>query len=190
MPVTYINRLLPFTPTADHTGKEGYGVKNSSGSVALVDGATDAIKGVITEGKTTSNKDTVALLGYSGVIPFKLNSSPGTVNPFTVLQLCADGTFKADTGTGARVLVGEAVQSGVADELVPGILYARPIVIAAQTQTALTDSSGGTPGATLAAITQAANAGSADVAPVKNAIASLAAELALIKADVAVALAR
>ena len=54
-----------------------------------------------------------------------------------------------------------------------------------QTQTALTDSSGGTAATTLAAITNAANAGSADVAPTANAIASLAAELAKVKTDVA-----
>lgn len=44
--------------------------------------------------------------------------------------------------------------------------------------TALTDSSGGSASATLAAITNAANAGSADVGPVADAIASLAARQA------------
>lgn len=46
----------------------------------------------------------------------------------------------------------------------------------------LTDSSGGTANGTIAAITQAANAGSADVGPVKDAIADIAADLATIKA--------
>jgi predicted RecA/RadA family phage recombinase len=56
---------------------------------------------------------------------------------------------------------------------------------AAQTQQSLTDSSGGTASTTIAAITQAANAGSADVGPTADAIADLAAQLAKVKADVA-----
>lgn len=184
------NKIVPLTPTADHTGKEGYAVKNSSGSAALVSGATDDAIGVIVEGKTTSNKDSIALRGYQGSVLVKLDASPGTVNAFTKLQITATGTFKADTGSGARRIVAVAIESGAADELIEAVLLDRPVEISAQTQTALTDSSGGTPGSTLAAVTNSANAGSADVAPVKNAIASLAAQLELVRADVAALITR
>lgn len=184
------SQIIALTPTADHTDLEGYVVKNSSGSAALVSGATDTPLGVILSGATTSGKDSVALAGFHGTVKVKLTSSPGTVNAFTLLQIHTDGCFKADAGSGARVLTAVALESGSANELIEARLIARPVHITAQTQTSLTDSSGGTPGATLAAITQAANAGSADVGPVKNAIASIAAQLELIKADVAVALAR
>jgi hypothetical protein len=54
-----------------------------------------------------------------------------------------------------------------------------------QTQTALTDSTGGTASTTLAEITAGATYAQADLTAIKNAIASLAAELALIKTDMA-----
>lgn len=56
--------------------------------------------------------------------------------------------------------------------------YVQTYSTAARTVPAvLTDSTGGTPGTTLAAITNGANAGSADVGPVKDAIASLNARI-------------
>jgi len=53
------------------------------------------------------------------------------------------------------------------------------------TQAALTDSSGGTAATTIAAITETASAGSADTAPVANAIAQLAKTAGELKVDVA-----
>jgi hypothetical protein len=55
---------------------------------------------------------------------------------------------------------------------------------AAQTQDALTDSTGGSASTTLAAITAGAAYAQADLTAIKNAIASLAAQLAKIKTDV------
>jgi hypothetical protein len=54
-----------------------------------------------------------------------------------------------------------------------------------QTQTALTDSTGGTASTTLAEIAAGVSYDQADMTAAKNAIASLAAELALIKTDMA-----
>jgi hypothetical protein len=54
-----------------------------------------------------------------------------------------------------------------------------------QTQTALTDNTGGTVSTTLAAITAGASYAQADMVAAKNAIASLKAELTLARADVA-----
>jgi hypothetical protein len=56
---------------------------------------------------------------------------------------------------------------------------------AAQTQDSLTDSTGGTASTTLAAITAGAAYAQADLTAIKNAIASLAAQLAKIRTDVA-----
>jgi hypothetical protein len=54
----------------------------------------------------------------------------------------------------------------------------------AATSHTITDSSGGTAStSSIAAVTQAANAGSADIGPVQNNFATLAAELVLVKAD-------
>ncbi len=63
-------------------------------------------------------------------------------------------------------------------------LESNAVVTPTASPAAVVDSSGGTPGSapfTLAAITQVANTGSADVAPVADAISKLAAEIALIK---------
>ena len=56
---------------------------------------------------------------------------------------------------------------------------------AAQSQDTITDSSGGTANTTIAAITDASAAGSADVGPVADGFADVAAQLAKIKDDVA-----
>lgn len=55
----------------------------------------------------------------------------------------------------------------------------------AATAAALTDNSGGTASTTLADITEANNAGSADRVPTENAIASLAAQVNALITDVA-----
>jgi hypothetical protein len=58
-----------------------------------------------------------------------------------------------------------------------GTTWQRLVKFAAIAVTALTDSSGGTANNTIAAITQAANPGSADVGPTADAIADLAAKV-------------
>jgi hypothetical protein len=90
---------------------------------------------------------------------------------------------KTKGGENTEFTLAEALRD-VADDLQN--VQGDPSSLAAQTQEDLTDSSGGTPATTIAAITQVANAGSADVGPTADAIASLAAQLAKIKADVAV----
>jgi hypothetical protein len=119
--------ILPMVPTADHTGLEGYAVKNSSGSAALIVSATATNPiGVITEGKPVTGYDSVALAGYAGVVKVKLDASPGTVNAFTALQITATGTFKADAGTGARILFAVALEAGAANELIDAKIITEP----------------------------------------------------------------
>ncbi len=55
--------------------------------------------------------------------------------------------------------------------------------LADNTSATLTDSSGGTPGTTVAAITEAGTAGSADITPTKNAIASLVTQTNALEVD-------
>jgi hypothetical protein len=59
-----------------------------------------------------------------------------------------------------------------------------PAAAAALTQDALTDNTGGTASTTLADITEANNAGSADRVPTEDALASIAAQLAKISTDI------
>lgn len=92
----------------------------------------------------------------------------------------------ASTLGGTEVLPG--VQSAATKKITVAQITDRVRVLIAadaQSQTALTDSTGGTPSTTLAAITAGAAYDQADLTAIKNAIASLAAELALIKTDIA-----
>jgi hypothetical protein len=90
-------------------------------------------------------------------------------------------------GTGAGVKIGTATTQKL------GFFDATPVVqpaaaaqaaAAAQTQDSLTDSTGGSASTTLAAITAGAAYDQADLTAIKNAIASLAAQLAKVRTDV------
>jgi len=110
------------------------------------------------------------------------------VTAHTIGSWAAGMNFSFDTTTGTKF--------GTATGQKIGFWNATPIIQPAaagqatvsQTQTSLTDSTGGTPTTTLAAITAGASYAQADMTATKNAIASLAAELALVKTDHANAL--
>lgn len=61
--------------------------------------------------------------GYRNAVPqncpdeieLQLAASAGSISKGTLLQLHTDGTVKADTGTGARVVVAEAREAKAAD---------------------------------------------------------------------------
>ena len=118
--------IVALTPTADHTGKEGYAVKNSSGSAALGAAVTDVPIGVITEGSTTAGKSSVALCGYHGSVKLKLGSSPGSVVAFSKLEMSTDGTANLARGTTGRIVYAIALESGSANELIEARLLDLP----------------------------------------------------------------
>lgn len=120
------DRIIALTPTADHTGKEGYAVKNSSGSAALGSAVTDVPIGVITEGATTAGKVSVALQGFKGTVRVKLGSSPGSVVAFSNLEMGTNGTFNIASGTTGRIIAGYALETGAANELIEAVLYDKP----------------------------------------------------------------
>lgn len=124
------NAIIPLTPAADYTGKEGYFVKNNgSGLATLCTGTTDAPLGVITEGADTDGKVAVAIhgAGLAGTVKVKVTASaPGTIVLGSPLELAAeDGTVKLGTGGGATV-VGTALESGAAGELIEAALVPAP----------------------------------------------------------------
>jgi hypothetical protein len=119
------NALIPVTPAADHTGLEGYFVNNSSGTAAVCSSTSDVPLGVITEGQDTDGKDSIALSrgGFKGTVKIKIGSGSGDVSAFDLLQLNNDGTVNVDAGTGSRTLVAQAVESGVAGDLIEAIIF-------------------------------------------------------------------
>ena len=115
--------ILPLTPTSDHSGKEGYFVKASSGQAALVSAATDIPIGVILSGDTTSGRSSIATPAVGRTVPIKITgTSPGTIVLGTYLTVKSDGTAQADAGSGNRVRVARALEAGAANEIIEGYL--------------------------------------------------------------------
>lgn len=112
---------------ADLTGKKGFFVEFTSGNIQLADNAADLPIGVLGDGDATGGS--VITTAAPGTVKVKLSGSPGTVSPGTYLTLVAGGTAGADTGTGARVQVARALESGTADELIEAILV-EPVALA------------------------------------------------------------
>lgn len=121
------NGIVPMTPGADHSEKEGYFVVGSAGKPIVAPNATDKPIGLILDGESTSGKDAVAILGaLSGTALVKLG---GAATKLSHGQLVAGGTVQNDTGAGARVLVCVFLEDGVTDELVEAAIIT-PIPIA------------------------------------------------------------
>lgn len=133
--LTRTNAILPFIPTRDLTGLEGRFVFIKED--ATVDHyhyyyygsyAIHRPFGVLILAENTESKVSVALSegGLSGTIKLKLN---GAVSAGDILQLANNGTVETDSEAGDRWLVGQALESGVADEMIEAVLF-RPEFIA------------------------------------------------------------
>ncbi|MDB6133307.1 MAG: hypothetical protein JWM59_1550 [Verrucomicrobiales bacterium] len=102
----------------------------------LVDAAGVAIAsasalpyGVVLRSDDPSGYSTVALPGYNGIIEMKCHSTAGTIAKGTLLVThSSGGVVKADPATGARVVVGRAVEAGANSALVKAIFFSSPII--------------------------------------------------------------
>lgn len=111
-------QIISLVPTADHTGKEGFAVKNSSGSAALGAAVTDVPIGVITEGAPTTGRSSIALPGFAGTVKVKLGATPGSVVAFSKLEMGTNGTANLASATTGRIIFAEALEAGAANELI------------------------------------------------------------------------
>lgn len=140
---------------------------------------------------SAAGNGTLSFASVSGAQTYTLPASGGTV----ALTSDITGGFTLDdaadiavnTTTGTKIGTGTTQKLGFwnATPVVQPVHIADPSAVSALTQDSLTDNSGGTANTTIAAITNAANAGSADVGPTADAIADIAAQLAKIKTDIA-----
>lgn len=111
--------ILPLTPAADYTSKKGYLVDIAAGVATISSSATTPVKGVIIEGNDTAagyatEKVAVAIIGnVQGSIPMRAS---GSITAGDAVQQAADGTVVTDAGTGSRVIVGIAAETGVTGE--------------------------------------------------------------------------
>ena len=184
---------------------------DTSGNTVIYAGAGEKGIGVTQQAAESGAPVAVKLWNSGGTFAVE---TAGAVVALAAVYGAADGKVD-DVVLGPKI--GEANEAaGTAADIIE-IVVTDPIITqshvadASQTQDALTDNTGGVAGTTLAVaaaatshtitdsstgtastsaiaeITGSANAGSADLAPVENAIATLAAELALTKADLATA---
>lgn len=112
--------IVQATPAADYSSYEGYGVTLGITSFKLTAtlsaSATVVVEGIITEAGTVAQGVAVAIPGsVCGSVHVKLS---GTVTGGDKLIQVADGTFVTDSGSGARVVVGIALESGVSGDLI------------------------------------------------------------------------
>ena len=178
---------------------------NASAAIALSKLATGALPTAITVASanlvdgTIVNADVSASAAIAGS---KVAPDFGAQNVVTTGTLGAGATTLAGaltlgnndivSGTGAGTKVGTAVAQKIGFWNVTPVVQpaaAGQAAAAAQTQDAVTDSTGGSVSTTLAAITAPAadvtTSLTADMTAVKNALASIAAQLAKIRTDVA-----
>lgn len=135
--------LLAIIAASDQTAKAGY-FTDSSG--VIVDSASVVPFGLITEGGLSGENTTLAICAaFSGIVHVKVASATGAIVKGTRLQLNADGTVKADVGTGRVVAI--AMESGSADELIEAVLVpaqaANPFVLISTADATLTAAQSG-----------------------------------------------
>ena len=110
------NAVIPLTPNETHVDKEGYLVTIASDVASLSASATVVATGVILEGRATTGQSGVGILGaLSGTVRLKLS---GTVTKGARVQQGTDGSVVTDAASGARVVVGVALESGVSGDLI------------------------------------------------------------------------
>lgn len=108
--------VVPATPSATHTDKEGYLVDLAGSTATISSSASTPAKGVILAGgATTSDQSSIGILGVLPA-PVRVRAS-GTIAKFAEVQQAADGTVVTDAGTGSRVIVGVALEAAVSGQL-------------------------------------------------------------------------
>ena len=129
--------VIALTPNEDHSAKEGYLVTLSGTVGTLVTaGAAATAKpiGVIITGYPTGTlKDDIATHKFAGIVKVATAATPGSIVAGSLLALdgTTGGAVKLDPGTGARVVVGQALEDvGTGGDLINALLSA-PIVYAA-----------------------------------------------------------
>lgn len=109
--------IVPAFGATDLSAKKGYlvtlGLSSGVKTATLSASATVPATGVVVDGSATSAESSIGILGSSigGTVFMKTS---GAIVYGARVQQAADGTIVTDAGTGARVVVGVAVESTVA----------------------------------------------------------------------------
>jgi len=112
--------IIALTPAADHSEKEGYFIQLTAGVPVVISSAATVPFGIIIDGEEADGVDSVGVCG--GNLPTVRVKLSGTVAKGDSLQLAADGSAVVDAGSGARVVVGKALEAGVSGDLIETVI--------------------------------------------------------------------
>ena len=107
--------VFPMTPAADYSDYRGYLVTFASDTCTLTTSASVVAAGVILDGEPTSGKCSVIALGAGESVKMKAG---GAITQGALVQQHTDGTVITDATTGARVIVGRAMETAASGELI------------------------------------------------------------------------
>lgn len=125
--ITRDNAIIPVATSVDQTADRG---KFITAAGAVMANATTVPFALILTGGKAGGESSAAVCagGLAGTVKVKLAAAAGTVVRGTNLILDATtlGAVRADTGSGARVQVAQALESGANNELIEAVLI-RPV---------------------------------------------------------------
>lgn len=121
--------ILPFTFVKADSSNDDAGLQSTANTDTIL-GVSDGSTKAFNSGNHAETGDPITLQG-GGVVLITCNSSPGTINPGTMLEAASDGTCKAATvtvGPARRFHGYAALQAGAAGRvirarLVGGFIY-------------------------------------------------------------------
>mgnify|MGYP000414365750 CR=1 FL=1 len=114
------NAIIPALGATTLVDKEGYtvtlGVSSSNLTATLGASASVPSTGVVLEGAVAASLSSIGILGALAG-PVRLKTS-GVIVAGARVQQAADGTIVTDAGTGARVVIGVALESAASGDLI------------------------------------------------------------------------
>jgi hypothetical protein len=122
------NAIVSHKAANDLTGKVGHFTLITTAQLIELWSENNICFGVLmTDGKA-GERVTIALSagGLAGTVRVKL-AAPVTY-PSQFLQITPDGRVVPDTGSGERLLVAQALETGAIDELIEAVLF-RPVAL-------------------------------------------------------------
>ncbi len=169
------SQIGPITLVAGEALATNRRVKLSSGT-AVYSGAGEDFIGVTEQAAASGAPVSIKLIG-TGTLAIE---AAGAVTAYAAVYGAASGKID-DTATGK--CIGFAQETGVSGRIIE-IIPTENGPTATLTSSALTDSSGGTPGTTIATISSSSTYSAATAGALKNAIASLSAQINALRVDV------
>lgn len=118
--------VYALTPATDLSDKKGYLVTISGDTATLSASASTHARGVILDGEATTGKASIGILG-GNIGPCQFRAG-GTIVKGDLVQQHTDGTVLTDAATGARVIVGVAMEAAVSGELFE-VVPTKPITL-------------------------------------------------------------